>query len=237
MATVEPESSKLLESVRTTCGALNLGRQHAALVAVAETLARTVDQLVADDRPQLLGQTVPPLIRVLEQLAAARPGAGGSPAASPTPVCGSCSARRTTMGPHEAAARALAAELTWPLNPVSVATAKALLTAARTLDEHPAGFYPYAGRSGRCTPRWPPRSATASPPRACSTSCGRPGGCAPPAVRSHARRAPGAHAVAAAPSPAMTGQRPRAAARPAARGRRRVRRCRGLAPHDAHSAR
>ena len=67
------ESSKLLESVRTTCGALNLGRQHAAMVAVAETLARTVDQLVTDDRPQPLGQTVPPLIRVLEQLAAAGP--------------------------------------------------------------------------------------------------------------------------------------------------------------------
>lgn len=69
MATIEPESSKLLESVRTTCGALNIGKRHAALVAVAETLAETVDRLVADDRPQLLGQTVPPLIRVLEQLA------------------------------------------------------------------------------------------------------------------------------------------------------------------------
>ena len=49
------------------------------------------------------------------------------------------------MGPHEAAARALAAELTWPLNRVSVTIAKALLTAVRTLDEHPAGFYPYCG--------------------------------------------------------------------------------------------
>ena len=65
----EPESSKLLESVRTTCGALNIGKRHAALVAVAETLAETVDRLVADDRPQLLGQTIPPLIKVLEQLA------------------------------------------------------------------------------------------------------------------------------------------------------------------------
>ena len=49
------------------------------------------------------------------------------------------------MGPQEAAARALAVECTWPLNKVSVAIAKALLASARTLDEHPGGFYPYAG--------------------------------------------------------------------------------------------
>ena len=49
------------------------------------------------------------------------------------------------MGPHEAAARTLAAEYTWPLNSVSVTTAKALLVAARTLDERPDAVYPYAG--------------------------------------------------------------------------------------------
>jgi hypothetical protein len=49
------------------------------------------------------------------------------------------------MGPHEAAARALAVECVWPLNRVSVAIAKALLAAAKTLDAHPAGHYPYAG--------------------------------------------------------------------------------------------
>jgi hypothetical protein len=46
---------------------------------------------------------------------------------------------------HEAAARALVAEYVWPLNKVSVTTAKALIRAARTLDERPDGFYPYAG--------------------------------------------------------------------------------------------
>ena len=49
------------------------------------------------------------------------------------------------MGPRETAARALVAEYVWPMNPVSVATARALLTAARTLDTHPDGYYPYCG--------------------------------------------------------------------------------------------
>ena len=49
------------------------------------------------------------------------------------------------MGPHEAAARALAVECTWPLNTVSITIAKALLAAAKTLDEHPDGFYPFVG--------------------------------------------------------------------------------------------
>jgi hypothetical protein len=49
------------------------------------------------------------------------------------------------VGPHEAAARALAVEFTWPLNRVSVTIAKALIAAAKTLDEHPDGHYPYVG--------------------------------------------------------------------------------------------
>ena len=50
-------------------------------------------------------------------------------------------------GQRESAARAFVAEFVWPMNKLSVQLAKALLAAARTLDEHPDGdaFYPYSG--------------------------------------------------------------------------------------------
>ena len=53
------------------------------------------------------------------------------------------------MGPRETAARALVAEFLWPMNKLSVRLAKALLKAARTLDEHPDGVHPYGGSCRR----------------------------------------------------------------------------------------
>ncbi|MCG3757378.1 hypothetical protein [Amycolatopsis sp. Poz14] len=86
MAGENEAPSTLLDAVRTTCKALELGSEQAARVRVAELLAATVDEMSAEQRARLLGQTVPPLLRVLEQLTASAPKGGkgvDGPAESP----------------------------------------------------------------------------------------------------------------------------------------------------------
>jgi hypothetical protein len=70
MVAVPRNSLTLLEAVRKTCESLNLGPQHSGMVRAAEVLAFTIDKMDQDERVRLLGQTIPPLVRLLEQLAA-----------------------------------------------------------------------------------------------------------------------------------------------------------------------
>lgn len=68
MAAVPLNSMTMLESVRKTCESLNVGPQHSAMVRAAEVVAFTVDQMDREERVRMIAQTVPVLLRVLEQL-------------------------------------------------------------------------------------------------------------------------------------------------------------------------
>jgi hypothetical protein len=54
MARIPRDSTALLESVRETCKALNLGPQHSAMVRSAEILAHTIDRMDLDERGAVL---------------------------------------------------------------------------------------------------------------------------------------------------------------------------------------
>ena len=77
-----PGVPKIADAVEETIGALGCPPSDAAVVALARTVAATIDGMEGGQRGMMLGQTAPLLLKVLQELEdrsrkrRARPGAG-----------------------------------------------------------------------------------------------------------------------------------------------------------------
>ncbi len=63
-----PDTLGILPAVEVTIGALDCPAQDAAVVALARTVAVTIDEMDDDQRGMMLGQTAPLLLKLLQEL-------------------------------------------------------------------------------------------------------------------------------------------------------------------------